>query len=86
MRLYAFLGQSIAQRDVAGDNPYREWIETHATPDFEKLAAGLEEILNRYVTRAEEEAARSAYRRAMSLELAFFEVASSVGRRMEVGR
>lgn len=83
MRLYAFLGQSLAEESVAENNPYREWIETYADPDFEELAAGLEDLLDRYVPDAEEDAARAVYRRAMSLEVAFFEAASSVGARIE---
>jgi len=70
MRLYAYLGQALAARgeDVAA--PYRAWIETYANPAFAALAARLESLLDRYVTDGE--AARVAYRRAMSLELDFF--------------
>ncbi len=70
MRLYAYLGQALAARgeDVAA--PYRAWIETYAHPAFAALAARLESLLDRYVT--DSEAARVAYRRAMTLELDFF--------------
>jgi thiaminase (transcriptional activator TenA) len=70
MRLYAFLGASL-DADSAG--PYAEWVQTYADPDFEALAARLEKLLddqgddNPAVTRA--------YRRAMRLELDFFDSA-----------
>lgn len=71
MRLYAFLGQSLAEEGIGRDNPYSDWVETYADPDFETLAAKLETLLDRYAT--DTLAVRSAYRRAMTLEVAFFE-------------
>jgi thiaminase/transcriptional activator TenA len=71
MRLYAFLGQSLAEEGHGEDNPYSEWIRTYADPEFEALAAKLETLLDRYATDAP--AVRSAYRRAMALEIGFFE-------------
>jgi thiaminase/transcriptional activator TenA len=70
MRLYAFLGQSLAQGEHEG-SPYSEWISTYADPDFEALASKLEGLLDRYAENTP--TARSAYRRAMELEIAFFE-------------
>jgi thiaminase/transcriptional activator TenA len=70
MRLYAFLGQQLA-RIGTGDNPYHEWIDTYADPAFEALAARLESLLERYATNSA--TVRTAYRRAMQLELAFFQ-------------
>lgn len=70
MRLYAFLGQSLAER---GTGPYREWVDTYSSPEFEELAATLERLLDRY--GADTPAVRAAYRRAMRLELAFFDAA-----------
>jgi thiaminase/transcriptional activator TenA len=73
MRLYAFLGQQLAARGAArADNPYREWVETYASAEFESLAATLESLLDRYATAAATVAIETAYRRAMQLELAFF--------------
>lgn len=69
MRLYAFLGQTLAKGDHE-DNPYSGWISTYADPDFEALAAKLEGLLDRYA--ADTPAVRFAYRRAMELEVAFF--------------
>jgi thiaminase/transcriptional activator TenA len=69
MRLYALLGQSLS--GCVFENPYREWIDTYASPDFEQLAATLEGLLDRYAD--DSPTVRSTYRRAMQLELAFFE-------------
>jgi thiaminase (transcriptional activator TenA) len=77
MRLYAFLGQALAAEGAAKpENPYREWIETYASRDFEALAATLEGLLNRYAEGDSPSIAR-AYRRAMQLELSFFAAAAS---------
>ncbi len=72
MRLYAWLGQQLAPK-VDPDSPYREWVETYSSPDAEALAARLEGLLDHYGG----EPARLAelYRRAMQLELAFFQAA-----------
>jgi thiaminase/transcriptional activator TenA len=78
MRLYAHLGQTLAARGAnTASNPYREWIETYASPDFEALAATLESLLNRYAEPSEP--VESAYRRAMQLELAFFQAHAPAG-------
>lgn len=77
MRLYASLGQSLAAEPASADNPYAEWIETYADPDFEELAAKLESLLDRYAE--ETPTVRAAYRRAMRLELGFFEASVEVG-------
>lgn len=74
MRLYSFLGRSLVDEGVAEENPYREWAETYAGPEFDDLADRLETLLDRYASDAT--AAREAYRRAMRLELAFFEAAA----------
>jgi thiaminase/transcriptional activator TenA len=72
MRLYAYLGQSLAAGPVAP--PYEEWVRTYADPGFETLAVTLEDLLDRYVS--EIAAVRAIYRRAMGLELAFFDAAA----------
>jgi len=71
MRLYAFLGQSLSDEGIDESNAYAEWIETYSAPDFEALASMLEGLLDRYA--ADTPAVHAAYRRAMNLELAFFE-------------
>lgn len=68
MRLYAFLGRSLAATGVAPR--YEEWVTTYADPGFEALAAQLEALLDRHAT--DSQAVRANYRRAMELELGFF--------------
>ncbi|MGY1605962.1 TenA family protein [Geodermatophilus sp. SYSU D00700] len=70
MRLYAHLGQSLAG---SATGPYREWVDTYADPGFAELAATLEALLDRLA--ADTPAVRRAYRRAMELELGFFDAA-----------
>jgi thiaminase/transcriptional activator TenA len=69
MRLYAFLGQSLAASVHA--EAYEEWIATYAAAAFEQLAATLEQLLDRYAD--DTPTVRGVYRRALQLELAFFE-------------
>ncbi len=71
MRLYAHLGQSL----VGAGGPYQEWVDTYASPEFEDLAATLEGLLDRYVR--DRASAGRAYRRAMQLEVAFFDAAAA---------
>jgi len=73
MRLYAHLGQSLAG---TATTPYTEWITTYADPGFEDLAVTLERLLD-----GAEDTPRlhAAYRRAMQLEVAFFEAAWQAG-------
>ncbi|MBB3677883.1 TenA family protein [Modestobacter versicolor] len=73
MRLYAFLGQSLGP-EAAGAGDYAEWITTYADPAFEELAGTLEELLD--AAPAHQELHR-AYRRAMQLEVGFFDAAWS---------
>jgi thiaminase/transcriptional activator TenA len=74
MRLYAHLGRSLAGSGAAIErNPYAEWVNTYAAPEFEALATTLEQLLNRYAVDSPR--LREVYRRAMSLELAFFDAA-----------
>ncbi|MQA36140.1 TenA family protein [Modestobacter roseus] len=75
MRLYAHLGQQLAGR-AAG--PYREWVDTYAAPEFEELAARLERLLDQLCADTSDQrlaAVRSAYSRAMQLEVGFFDAA-----------
>jgi thiaminase/transcriptional activator TenA len=75
MRLYAYLGTSLAAARPAMDqNPYAEWIRTYAAPEFEALAARLERLLDRYAVDGP--SIRTVYRRAMALEVAFFDASA----------
>lgn len=69
MRLYAFLGQKLAEEEVAP--AYAEWVKTYADPGFEALAQRLEGLLDRHAS--DTPAVRANYRRAMELEYGFFD-------------
>ena len=70
LRLYAWLGQQLAPK-LDPESPYAGWVKTYSSPDLEALAARLEALLDRY--RGEPARLAELYRRAMELELAFFE-------------
>ncbi len=72
MRLYACLGQRLAAR-TKSESPYREWVETYASEEFEVLARRLEVLLDRY--GGDHDRLAVLYRRAMALELRFFDAA-----------
>jgi thiaminase/transcriptional activator TenA len=72
MRLYAHLGQIL---DASAAGPYAEWVQTYAHADFTALAERLEGLLDDQCR--DPNAARAAYRRAMTLELEFFTAAST---------
>ena len=69
MRLYAFLGRSLARRKVAP--LYAEWVQTYADPGFEALAVRLEGLLDNH--SRDDETVRALYRRALELEYDFFD-------------
>jgi len=69
MRLYAFLGQSLAEKNVAP--AYADWVKTYADPGFEALSVRLEELLDRHAV--DSPVVRANYRRAMELEYGFFD-------------
>ena len=69
MRLYAFLGQSLAKAQVAP--AYADWVRTYADPGFETLAVRLEALLDLHAS--DTAAVRTNYRRAMELEYRFFD-------------
>ncbi|MDG4824885.1 TenA family protein [Asanoa sp. WMMD1127] len=72
MRLYAHLGRSLAAAEPA--DRYGEWIRTYADPGFADLAATLEALLDRYAA-PDDSRVPIVYRRAMRLEVGFFEAA-----------
>ncbi|OBF93751.1 TenA family transcriptional regulator [Mycobacterium sp. 852002-51152_SCH6134967] len=74
MRLYAHVGVTL-DADTAG--PYAQWVQTYADPGFDEVASLLERLLDRQAVDVS--AARVAYRRAMRLELAFFDAAFKRG-------
>ena len=69
MRLYAWLGHTLAKTDVAP--AYADWVKTYSDPGFEALAVRLEELLDQHAV--DSPAVRANYRRAMELEYGFFD-------------
>lgn len=74
MRLYAFLGQQLAQKKVP-DHQYSDWIRTYSSEEFEHLARSLESLTDRYAIASP--SVESTYRYAMLCERDFFEAAWS---------
>ena len=72
MRLYAYLGQQLAQGGIP-DHVYKDWIATYSSDEFEPLAAQLEAIVDDYAE--DSELIRSTYRYAMVCERDFFQAA-----------
>jgi thiaminase (transcriptional activator TenA) len=69
MRLYAFLGQSLAA-DGIPEHDYADWIRTYSSAEFEPLTVQLAELVEQYGTL---KGGRSPYRYGMQCELDFFE-------------
>ncbi|KUI06246.1 TenA family transcriptional regulator [Mycolicibacterium acapulense] len=74
MRLYAHVGVTL---DAETAGPYAQWVQTYADPGFDEVASLLERLLDQQAVDVS--AARVAYRRAMRLELAFFDAAFKRG-------
>ncbi len=70
MRLYAFLGTTLAARRF-DQHPYRRWIDAYSGRDMGELAARLEDLLDEFAEDSEE--VHHLYRLAMECELAFFD-------------
>lgn len=72
MRLYAFIGQTLAQPSIP-DHAYGDWIRTYSSHDFEPLAAQLETLVDHY--SPDNELAATTFRYAMQCEYDFFDAA-----------
>jgi thiaminase/transcriptional activator TenA len=72
MKLYAFLGQSLAQHDRPA-HAYTDWIQTYSNSEFEDLAEQLATLANAYASPGDAE--QEAYRYAMQCEFDFFQAA-----------
>ena len=70
MRLYAYLGQQLAQKNPP-EHQYIDWIRTYSSPDIENLAQQLEQLTDRYVS--DTPLVRTTYRYAMECERDFFQ-------------
>jgi thiaminase (transcriptional activator TenA) len=78
MRLYAYLGQHLAAQ-TKPKSPYREWVMTYSSEQFEALARRLEVLLDRY--GGDHDRLAVLYQQAMELELRFFDAAVRQERR-----
>lgn len=75
MRLYAFLGQSLAAQGIP-EHRYGDWIATYSSDDFTPLVQQLADLLDQYgAVGADQAAIAAAYRYAMICERDFFEAA-----------
>jgi thiaminase (transcriptional activator TenA) len=72
MRLYAYLGQQLVAH-TKPESPYRDWVGTYSSEEFDAMAQRLEGVLNRY--GGDHDRVADLYHRAMELELRFFDAA-----------
>ena len=75
MRLYSWLGKNLL--NTISNNPYKEWILTYSDKEFENLAKSLENIINEYNYSYDINQVNFLYKKAMELELEFFQAHSS---------
>lgn len=81
MRLYAYLGQQLAQQvqqNNWGPHAYTDWIKTYSSNEFDPLAQQLETLVDQYAE--DTEVVRSTYRYAMVCERDFFDAAWNFGK------
>ena len=77
MVLYSFLGTELAFREGdAPDNPYKDWVKTYSSSDFQPLVKQLENLVETYVN--DSTLVNSTYRYAMLCEYEFFQAAWEV--------
>ena len=70
MRLYSWLGKSLSNNVL--NNPYKEWIITYSDASFDNLARSLENLIDSSKEVYDIDQANYLYKRAMELELEFF--------------
>ena len=58
-------------------NPYKEWILTYSDESFDNLANSLENLIDEYDESYDIDQVNFLYKRAMELELDFFNAYSS---------
>ena len=75
MRLYSWLGKKLL--NMISDNPYKEWILTYSDESFDNLAKSLENLIDEYDESYDIDQLNFLYKRAMELELDFFNAYSS---------
>ena len=74
MRLYSWIGKSLYKEDF--DIKYKEWIITYSDQSFENLSNSLENLIETNNEIYDINQAKYLYKRAMELELDFFNVYS----------
>ena len=75
MRLYSWIGKKLL--NMISDNPYKEWIITYSDESFDNLAKSLENLIDEYDESYDIDQVNFIYKRAMELELEFFNAYSS---------
>ena len=75
MRLYSWIGKNLS--DMILNNPYKEWILTYSNESFDDLAKSLEKIIDNYQEPYDINQANNLYKKAMELELDFFNAYSN---------
>ena len=75
MRLYSWIGKNLL--NMISDNPYKEWILTYSDESFDNLAKSLENLIDEYDEDYDIDQVNFLYKRAMELELDFFNAYSS---------
>ena len=75
MRLYSWIGKNLS--DMIINNPYQEWILTYSSDSFDDLAKSLEKIIDNYQEPYDINQANNLYKKAMELELDFFNAYSN---------
>ena len=75
MRLYSWLGKKLL--NMISDNPYKDWILTYSDESFDNLAKSLENLIDEYDESYDIDQINFLYKKAMELELDFFNAYSS---------
>ena len=75
MRLYSWLGKKLL--NMISNNPYKEWILTYSDESFDNLAKSLENLIDEYDESYDIDQINFLYKKAMELELDFFNAYSS---------
>ena len=75
MCLYSWIGKKLI--NMTSNNPYKEWILTYSDQSFENLAKSLENLIDEYDESYDINQVEFLYKRAMELELEFFNAYSS---------
>ena len=75
MKLYSWIGKRLSNKDF--DNIYKEWIITYSDDGFEKLVKSLENLIDNYKGSYDKNQSKYLYKKAMELELDFFNAYSN---------